>query len=724
MSIFSVAHSPWSNVRRAMRLVGWNLFLIIIGLLLIGLVGEVYFRLTIPFLNPHQHPWRFVSGVGLLYGIDEEVRLTNDLDYWTVQRTNSLGFLDREPINPVRAAESCHITVIGDSYVQASQVPIYDKLHVNLEEIAANENPDLDITTSAFAVRNTGQVNQLPFYEGYARHLSPDLVVLVFVENDFADNSTFFYALRDALHPHHMPLVHVARNLDGSIELGMPDPDFEDFGLRGLGERRSQSSRSWIVDVTRDMRSAAIRYSRFVNWTLMKLERYRASRQTSSLSFDDYTENNPKFIARTEYLIGLPEYAFLSDVKMPRNLSKLWPTLRSELWQDSNSILSREMWDNIKFALNQFKRRVDHDGVKLLVLTESDIGGKGSPVFDQLVEVGASLDISVISQHDYIINQGGRVKDAHWANDGHWTSIGHRWAAGAIWEYIKEEWDGECPITDPNPDIEVDWVPVGRHFHTSDGDVWVNSFPDLNPEGYESVYNLAISDHPVARSDWDVHLYEDGLTYIKEPCFAKDSENRFFLHVFSKDMNNFPKDVGALGFDNLDFNFYDRGEFFDGKCIASVDLPDYDIATIRTGQVANDSEIWSVYYNFALPDIMESLDNLQQSDRKPNIRSNFDVYIDDGRLLYAKDSCSTNDHDIPFFLHVFPTDENDLPDARKESGFDNLDFELMQKGGESDGACFAAVDLPKYDIASIRTGQWLRDEGNLWEASINFGEQQ
>ena len=722
MYLSSIAHSPCSNVQRVLRLVGWNLLLIIVGLLLIWLAGEAYFRLVIPFSNPHRYPWHFVSGVGNLYGTNEEVRLTNDLDYWTVQQANSLGFLDREPIGPVRAAESCHITVIGDSYVQASEVPISDKLHVRLEEMAMNENPDMDITTSALAIRNTGQVNQLPFYEGYARHLNPDLVVLVFTENDFADNSTFFYALRDALHPHHMPRVHAARNLDGSVELGMPDPYFEDFGLRSLGESSSQSSRSWISDATGRMKSALSRISRFANWALTKIEKYRASRQKSLLSLDDYTENNPKFIARTEYLIALPEYAFLSDVKMPRTLSRLRPTLWNELWLDRESILSREMWDNVIFALDQFKRRVDHDGVELLILTELDIGGRGSPVFNRLKDESASLGIPVISQHDYIISQGGRIENAHWQNDVHWTHVGHRWAAGAIWDYIKQEWGGECPSKDPNPDIEVDWIHVGRHFHTSNGEDWVNSFPALNPEGYASVYNLVMSDHPLARSDWDVYLYSDGLTYIKEPCVAENTENRFFLHVFPDDANDFPEGVGALGFDNLDFNFYDRGELFDGKCIVSVDLPDYAIDTIRTGQLVEGMQNWMVDYNFELPEIIESVRELQHSGREPDIRSNFDVYINDNQLIYAKDSCSADDRDVPFFLHVFPQDANDLPDGREESGFDNLDFELMQNGGELDGACFAVVNLPEYDIASIKTGQWVRGDGRVWEASIDFGE--
>ena len=46
-----------------------------------------------------------------------------------------------------------------------------------------------DITTSAFGMSDTGQIAQLPYYDEFARHLHPKLVVLVFVENDLYENA-------------------------------------------------------------------------------------------------------------------------------------------------------------------------------------------------------------------------------------------------------------------------------------------------------------------------------------------------------------------------------------------------------------------------------------------------------------------------------------------------------------------------------------------------------
>ena len=191
------------KIRRVLRVIVYNVLFTFIGLGLIALTGEVYLRLKrsmMPF-STNRLPLHFVPKVGMILKPNAEVRRTNYRDFWTISRTNSLGFLDREPISPERAAESCHITMIGDSFVEASHVPIADKFRVRLEELAARHLPHLEITTSAFGISGTGQIQQLPLYEEFARKLSPKLVVLVFVRNDFSDNSPILTALRRGVHP-------------------------------------------------------------------------------------------------------------------------------------------------------------------------------------------------------------------------------------------------------------------------------------------------------------------------------------------------------------------------------------------------------------------------------------------------------------------------------------------------------------------------------------------
>ena len=235
-----------SKFRRVLRLVGWNALLLIAGLALVVLTGEVWWRSTVPFRKP-MDPTVFVPDVGLLRPPDTEIRATNKLDFWTISRTNSLGFLDREPPSPERAAASCHITMIGDSFVEARQVFIPEKFHVRLEEMAARELPHLDVTTSAFGMRATGQIDQLAFYDEYARHLHPRLVVLVFVPNDFINNFSLWRSIQKGLDPEHLPYVSAVRAADGSFRLRPPDPDYKRFRLPRLSGSPSTPPRRLFI---------------------------------------------------------------------------------------------------------------------------------------------------------------------------------------------------------------------------------------------------------------------------------------------------------------------------------------------------------------------------------------------------------------------------------------------------------------------------------------------
>ena len=700
---------PPRNVRHILRVVGWNLLFILIGLLLIGIAGELYLRLKHPAPSrPAYSPIDpgtittgviFIPGLGFIYGPNFEFEITDGLNFWNVQRANSLGFLDREPIDPARAAESCHITIIGDSYVEANQVQLSDKMQIQLEGLAATKRPDLDVTVSAFGIGNTGQVNQLPLYDGYARHLNPDLMVLVFVDNDPINNSTVTDSFFSGMDPDNMSRVRAIMSSDGAVELRLPNTD----APKRLLPPTPESLPSWR---TRFIKQAT-KTSRLARWLQLRLS-----------GFLLLPSSDGEFVARVQELIRRQEHAWMFDRWIPTSQADI-----DDVILDGESAVFQEVWGTTEFALEQFKRRADHDGVDLMILTTHIVGDEGDPMFDVLNGIATSLDIPVVSQQNYIYRQGYSISNAHFPNDGHWSPAGHRWAAEAVWEYIEDKWNGECPSATPDPDVEVDWIKVGRHIHTPEGKIWSVPFPkDLDL--YRAAYISVSADPPTVRSDWNVHLYEDGVTYAKDQCTAEDIENSFFLHVIPEDVPDLPENRREYGFQSITFHFLSRGALIDGQCIASMDLPEYEIARIRTGQFvrgidSDDGLVWGVDYNFALPGIMDAVRDLQQSGIEPDIRSDFDVYIDDGRLVYVKESCNSDDRDLPFFLHVFPADANDLSEVREVSGFDNLGFELMQNGGESDGVCFATVDLPGYKIASIRTGQVV-EGAETWRAYHNF----
>ena len=232
---------------------------------------------------------------------------------------------------------------------------------------------------------------------------------------------------------------------------------------------------------------------------------------------------------------------------------------------------------------------------------------------------------------------------------------------------------------------------------------------------------------PLAREPFEV--YRDGgrLVYVRESCAADDVEARFILHVLPSDPADLPEHRRERGFDDLDFRFRDGDYGFEegGRCIAARELPEYRIASIRTGQWADGGgEAWSV--RAPLPGSPAATLDLGAlaARAEPLAREPFEVYVDGGRLVYAREDCADDDVAPRFFVHIVPADPADLPEHRRGNGFDNLDFGFRDSdyGFEEGGRCVAARDLPAYRIASIRTGQWVSGEGELWSVEASFGE--
>ena len=107
---------------------------------------------------------------------------------------------------------------------------------------------------------------------------------------------------------------------------------------------------------------------------------------------------------------------------------------------------------------------------------------------------------------------------------------------------------------------------------------------------------------------------------------------------------------------------------------------------------------------------------------EPVIRSDYDVFIRDGTLLYLKSGCRESDSDAEarFFLHLFPADGGDLSEGRDQYGFNNFGFDFDDYGMRIGEHCFAARRLPEYASNRIRTGQY-REDGQLWNGEFWVG---
>ena len=398
--------------RPALRMAAWNAAFIIAGLLLIALAGEAYFRLTRPFIETEVRSV-FVDGVGLIREPNAELRYASWRDdHFLVSRANSLGFLDREPVSAERAAAGCHIAFIGDSFVEAWQAPIADKFQARLEEMAARELPHLDVTTQAYGISGIGQINQIPFYDEYARRLSPKLVVLVFVINDFGNNITALRALENGWDPDRMPYMSAQRDARGNLELRPPDPEYKRFLLHR--PPKAWRDRAWD-------RLTGISY--FAKWTSRRLRNNDIRHQQGGWA---------------DMLSERPCCAWLSDGRTP----PIWSSWHDDFMEEGLPPVLEDGLEYTAFGIDQFKRRTDRDDAALLIMTAgAGMGKRGDPQFDRLSAIAEARGIPVISDYDYVVSQGYDARDGRWPFDRHWNATGHRWAAEAVLEWLKANRD-------------------------------------------------------------------------------------------------------------------------------------------------------------------------------------------------------------------------------------------------------------------------------------------
>ena len=117
----------------------------------------------------------------------------------------------------------------------------------------------------------------------------------------------------------------------------------------------------------------------------------------------------------------------------------------------------------------------------------------------------------------------------------------------------------------------------------------------------------------------------------------------------------------------------------------------------------------------------------------PAMRSLFQIFIYENRLVYLKIPCSAHELRNRFFLQITPVHTEDISQELRQFGFNVYDFNSFDEGVGSavfEGGCLVARSLPEYEIKHIYTGQVIREEspdgeifwkGPVWEGSYTFG---
>ena len=270
--------------------------------------------------------------------------------------------------------------------------------------------------------------------------------------------------------------------------------------------------------------------------------------------------------------------------------------------------------------------------------------------------------------------------------------------------------DGKCVASLPLPDYPI-------------ADFTVDWSPELLGRGAarEAMRRAKENGRLLARSVYDVHLSDGELVYVREDCDPLETERPFRVSVFPQRADDLPEEWRARGYERFWFDFHKHGALLeDGACVALFPLPDYPIAGIRTAQYGEDEgDLWEAAFS-ANPERYAAAYRAVAGS-EPLARGAFNLHLLDGDLVYAKEPCAQTDTEARFFLHVVPERVSDLPEARREIGFDNLDFRFFLNGAWFDGRCAARVSLPDYPIASVRTGQYVSGVGEIWSAEFAVG---
>lgn len=244
----------------------------------------------------------------------------------------------------------------------------------------------------------------------------------------------------------------------------------------------------------------------------------------------------------------------------------------------------------------------------------------------------------------------------------------------------------------------------------------------------ERIDEIVEKSRPVIRGDFDTYITDDRqLVYISDRC--TDGNNKSLFLNFPISLTVYPINVGDipdpdLGYEFNDFSYIDHFVMDTRRHVVIIDLPDYEVASIRTGQYADEGQIWGG--KIFGPDYSSDDIDLDRrvarvtANKRPIPSDRFDIYwADKNGLIYVLEPCHDSDISDDFFVHVFPENIEDLPEHRRQHEFDNFDFAFVDHGTKVDQRCAAEIKLSDYAIARVRTGQYSGDT-LIWQSEFGF----
>lgn len=410
-------------------------------LLLVAIAGEIWIRLKADdrFID-NKWPGTWSSEAGFTFAPNAELQFTNNLDFWVRQKTNSRGFADRE-WTAKKDPGVIRIAFIGDSYVEAAQVPIAQKSHVVFEQLANQAFAPRKIETAAFGMSGTGQTNQLQFYDHAAREFQPDVVVLVVVSNDFANNSALLEGVRQGWHPDHLPRLFFTRKNPGDpLHLAPLDPHWSDYQLPdGSVPQPGLSGLSLL-------HQSLMGRSFFYPWLVRAFELHFPRLAVTSAQ----PTVQQTYVTRLAAIRHLPGYEHRLD---GWNFPDDW-SLDDMFAMEHLAPVFEEAVEATGRSLDEFVARSRRDGFRLVALftnSMTDWDLSYDPVLEQKTgnrpleherfarfkHLTDARGIPVVDFGRFLEERKIPPKSAAWPHDAHWSPRGHKLAAQALLEAFQ-----------------------------------------------------------------------------------------------------------------------------------------------------------------------------------------------------------------------------------------------------------------------------------------------
>jgi hypothetical protein len=325
-------------------------------------------------------------------------------DYVHNLKLNSVGMHDGEHLQ-AKPEGTFRILMLGDSFVQATQVREEETAHQVLEDLLNEDQPSPKFEVISAGVGGWGTGQQLMYYRSEGRLYQPDLVILMFfLGNDVKDNlpgrgitvdgrncyMSYFVLQDDQLDP--TPWAYAP---------GIKAPTGRTFPgqkllLQGLNQLHQHS------------------------WLYTQLEPLVVLKQEPVSVVDFYTKNNPTF-----------DYAFDLTVSLVKQL-------QSEAQQDGAELMVVLISpiDLVEFSrMSPAEREVLYRRFPTLRAAE-----KLDPNLT-LTQIFSKAGIKTLALLPTFLEDIDKTGEKlYFSGDKHWTSEGNHLAGKAIYHWLRESY--------------------------------------------------------------------------------------------------------------------------------------------------------------------------------------------------------------------------------------------------------------------------------------------